>query len=87
MSKFRLSFEGMPIGVLANYMTGAEIAYYRGLGFHTVEQLYAALVTQNELDEAGAKALKVCKQNLPQEKMDSLAPSQEKYSTGLKLDD
>lgn len=83
---FKLNFEGMPIAVLSSYLSGAEIQYYRELGFHTVEQLYAALVTQNELDEFGAKALKACKQNLTQEKMDSLAPSEQNYSTGLKLD-
>ncbi len=84
---FKLNFEGMPLAVLSSYMTGAEIQYYRGLGFHTVEQLYAALVTQTELDDAGAKALKACKQNLTQEKMDSLAPITEDYSTGLILKD
>lgn len=87
MSKFKLNFDGMPIAVLSSYMTGAEIQYYRDLGFHTVEQLYATLVTLKELDETTSKALRACQQNLTQEQMDDLVPVSGEYSTGLLLDE
>lgn len=89
MSKFKLNFEGVPIAVLSSYLTGAEIQYYRELGFQTVEQLYAALITlpQHKRDDLQYKALRACSQNLTKEKMDSLAPSTEEYSTGLILDE
>lgn len=87
MNKFKLNFEGMPIAVLSSYMTGVEIQYYRDLGFHTVEQLYGALITLKELEPVHEKALKACKQNLTQEKMDSLAPIKDNYYTGLLTDE
>lgn len=87
MTEFKIHFEGMPIAVLSSYMTGAEVQYYRDLGFHTVEQLYSSLVTLTEFEPVHEKALKACKQNLTQEKMDSLAPIKENYSTGLLLDE
>ncbi len=87
MADFKLNFDGMPLAVLSSYMTGAEIAYYRGLGFHTVEQLYAALVALPIRCSRDVKALKACKQNLTQEKMDSLVPVQDNYSTGFLLDE
>lgn len=84
MTNFKLNFDGVPLAVLSSYLTGAEIAYFRGLGFHTVEQLYGALINLPELDEINSKALKACEQNLTQEQMDRLSPvSGEEYSTGL----
>lgn len=87
MSKFKLNFEGAPIAVLSNYITDTEIQYYRDLGFQTVEQLYGSLITLTDLETVHEKALKACKQNLTQEKMDSLAPNKENYYTGLIIDE
>lgn len=88
MTNFKLNFDGVPIAVLSSYLTGAEVAYFRDLGFQTVEQLYGALVSiPTELDEINNKALKACEQNLTQEQMDSLAPVSGEYSTGLLSDD
>jgi hypothetical protein len=84
MSKFEINFNGVPLAMLSSYLTGAEIAYFRGLGFQTVEQLYGALVSiPTDLDEINSKALRACEQNLTEEQMESLAPTSEDYSTGL----
>lgn len=87
MTNFKLNFDGVPLAVLSSYLPGAEVAYFRDLGFHTVEQLYAALVTLKELDETTSKALRACQQNLTQEQMDDLVPVSGEYSTGLLLDE